>query len=127
MHTLITFRKCLLSSAITVSLGTGSLIASPSASAAIITADWNGLMTILDPLGNPLQNASKPYYYDATWSYGQRTQISGTLSFDTVTGTGSGQSIGVQFFSGNPILPLQFRNMTLQAIGDGNGGSGNQQ
>jgi hypothetical protein len=52
---------------------------------------------------------------------GSRSDISGTLSYDTVTGMGSATIAQFSFFgSGN----MQFYALSLQAIGDGMGGPG---
>jgi len=52
--------------------------------AAVITADFNGLFTMMEHNDNyAAQNVANSYYYDATWGYGLRTQISGSLTYDT--------------------------------------------
>jgi hypothetical protein len=94
------------------------------AAADTINVSFNGLFTMLDPSGTALQNTSYPYYGDPTWSYGYRTQISGTMSFDTVTGAGSGTVVPFQFFNGNTSLPATAAGISLQAIGDGAGHPG---
>ena len=97
---------------------------STQASAQVITADWTGLFTMLDPGGVALQNTSKPYYYDATWGYGYRTQISGTLTFDMASGAGSATVQPVDLWGFAPHNVLSFYGFSMQAIGDGNGGNG---
>jgi hypothetical protein len=60
---------------------------------------------MLDPGGAPARNTSKPYYYDATWGYGARTQITGTMTFDLLTLTGTGTVVPFSFFNqANPPL-----------------------
>ncbi len=94
------------------------------ASADTINVSWKGLFTMLDPSGTALMNTSLPYYNDKTWGYGLRTQISGTMSFDTATGSGSGTVVPFQFFNGNTSLPATAVGISLQAIGNGAGGPG---
>jgi hypothetical protein len=102
-----TTRKTAVASALVAAIG-GSLLCS-SALAANLTFSFSGssnegLFTMLDPTGIPLANTSYPYYGDTTWGYGLRTQISGTLTIDTTTMSGS-MSIGAfDFFSGGPAV-----------------------
>lgn len=113
------FKKTALVSALGISLGTGITTITH---AAIIDATWSGLVTVLDPTGGTLQNWSSPYYADPTWGYGYRTQVSGTLHFNTSTGAGSATLQPFEFF--NASSPAVFHDMTLQAIGNGAGGPG---
>ena len=64
----------------------------------------DGLFTILDPVGVPLVNVSYPYYGDATWGYGVRTQISGSLTIDTDNMSGAGTVLPFEFFTGGPAV-----------------------
>ena len=107
-------KKSALSVAISTVIGLGSVNISQ---AAIIEMDYNGLFTFVDPAGNnALTNTSKPYYYDATWGYGLRTQITGTMSFDTNTGAGSGTVTPFQFFGGGLAIAS---DVNFQAISNG--------
>ncbi len=110
-------RKTALTIAMTTALG----ISATASQAAIIDLDFTGLYTLLDNSGIVLANTSKPYYYDATWGYGVRTQISGTLQFDTYTGAGTGTINPFEFMNGGLVNIVNFE---LQAIGDGVGGTG---
>lgn len=83
----------------------------------------DGLFTMLDPTGKPLGNTSNPYYSDPTWSYGLRTQIQGTLTYDTETGTGSMTIVDFEFFNGS--LPAAAQAITIEDIGDGGVGGSN--
>ena len=76
-------KKTALTIALTTILGT------TSTQADIIDMDFGGLYTILDPAGKVISNSSEPYYYDTTWGYGVRTQISGSLTYNTESGFGS--------------------------------------
>lgn len=111
------FSRIVVAAGVALALGSA---AGPVA-ADIVEMSWSGLFTMLDPNGSPLINTSYPYYGDPTWGYGLRTQISGTLSFDTLTGAGSATIAPFAFCSSGL---LEFRDMSLQAIGDGNGGQG---
>lgn len=73
----------------------------------------DGLFTMLDPNGIELMNVSKPYYYDTTWDYGRRTQVSGTLTFDTDTMSGTGTILPFSFFK----FPTIIHNITLSNAG----------
>ena len=89
--------KNLLSVAVAAAVAGG--VATP-AQAVVIDMNFDGLFTMLDPSGTQLQNTSYPYYGDVTWGYGLRTQISGTMQFDTDTGAGTGTIVPFQFFNG---------------------------
>lgn len=112
------FKKTALAAALTATLGVGSVA---TAEAAIINASFDGLFTMLNASGAPTQNTSYPYYGDATWGYGLRTQISGTFTFDTDTGAGSALVDPFDFFAAGPA---QAHDIVMQAVGDGNGGQG---
>jgi hypothetical protein len=122
-------KKTALVSAFAVVLG-GSLPASPAA-ADIYTFSFGpgvsnpidiahpraseALFTMLDPVGNPLANTAYPYYGDPTWGYGFRTQLTGTLTFDTVELSGSAFIQPFQFFGA--MLPATLRDLTFQDAG----------
>jgi hypothetical protein len=105
-------QKTALAAAVVTSLGV-----SASASAVTVEMSWSGLFTLLDPAGAVLQNNTSPYYYDPTWGYGLRTQISGTMTFDSNTGAGSGTIAPFEFLSGT--TPWTATGFLLQAIGNG--------
>jgi len=95
-----------------------------STEAAVFEFSFDGLWTFLDGAGsNVLGNNSAPYYYDPTWGKGKRTQITGTLTFDSISGNGTATINSFEFFSGS--LPAEHVGITLQAIGDGFGNPGN--
>lgn len=124
-------QRTIIAASIVLALGLGSV--NDEAAADVLTFSFVGqadsgsasindaLFTMLDPAGVPLTNTSKPYYYDATWGYGVRAQISGTLTLDTVSGTGSGAIDPFEFFGGGRMA---IHDIALQTIGDGSGGSG---
>jgi hypothetical protein len=106
-------KKTLLSTAVAGALT--AAIATP-VEAAIIDMDFVGLFTMLDPGGVVLQNTSYPYYGDATWGYGLRTQISGTMQFNTDTGAGTGTVVPFEFFNKGPATAS---GVAFQSIGNG--------
>jgi hypothetical protein len=114
-------KKTALASAVAISLGAGMAAVPTAASAAIVSATFDGLFTMLNSSGAPTQNTSYPYYGDTTWGYGLRTQISGTFTFNTSTGAGSATVNPFQFFAAGPAVA---HDITMQAIGDGVGGTG---
>lgn len=109
-------RKTAVALAIAASMGSAVM-----AEAATIYGSWSGTFTMLDPNGFALQNTSLPYYYEPAWGYGLRSEISGTLTFDTVSGTGSA-TVNPFDFCNSGLATLH--DFVLQFIGDGAGGSG---
>ena len=79
----------------------------------------DGLFTMLSAAGAPLTNNSYPYYGDPTWYYGLRSQIQGTLTYDTATGTGEMTIEPFEFFDG--ATPADAQGITISAIGNGDG------
>ena len=105
--------KSLVSTAVAAAL-TGALAA--PAHAAILDMSYVGLFTMLSPTGVALQNTSYPYYGDPTWNFGMRTQIAGTMSFNTDTGAGSGTVNPFEFFNGGLAVAS---GVNFQSIGGG--------
>jgi len=118
----MSLKKTMISAAMATALGTTGMAVSTSASADLITMNWDGLFTMLNAKGVITTNNSKPYYYDATWGKGKRTQITGTMTFDTETGTGSATIDPFFFFAYYNII--DFTSISMQSIGDGQGGEG---
>ena len=87
----------------------GMLSASTNLSAAILEFDFEGLFTLLDPQGEAVQNTSAQFINDPTWGNGMRTQISGTLFFDTVAFLGGGTVDNFQF-QGQDVVVTDFAN-----------------
>lgn len=106
------FKKTALSIALTSVLGLSAAVSQ----ATVINIDYDGVFTMTSPSGFSVQNGSFPYYYDATWGYGSRTQITGSLAFDTQTGSGSGIVAPFEFFNAGPAV---ISSISLQAIGAG--------
>ncbi|BAZ93192.1 fructose-1-phosphate kinase [Thiohalobacter thiocyanaticus] len=110
----MTMKKNLVGAAIAAAVG----VAAPQAAMAdIITADWDGLFTMLDSTGAALDNGSLP---KGTNRF--QTPVNGTIQFDTDTGTGSATLVPFDFFNGS--LPAEAVGIEFQAIGDGMGGEG---
>lgn len=97
-------------------------ITSP-AQAATYTMSWQGLFTWTSSEGLSMINTGLPDFYDPEWGYGHRTKISGSLTYDTATGTGSATLVPFDLLY-HPIYFSTPQNITLQAIGDGFGGEG---
>lgn len=112
-------KKKVLSAAMATAIGATGMAVTTSASADTINLDWDGLFTMLSAGGGPIINSSYPYAGDPTWEYGKRTQISGTMTFDTATGSGSGTMNSFDFFDGSE--PAVAQGINMQAIGDGFG------
>ena len=112
----MTFKKSAIALAVSVAIG-GAV----TAEAETVYFSWGGTFTMLDSQGAPLRNTSNPYYSDPTWGYGYRSQVSGTLILDTVTGAGTATIDPFEFCNGGPAL---FQDFMLQFIGDGAGGQG---
>jgi len=106
-------KKSALAAALAVSLGAGSMM--DRAYADTYTFSFTGYFTMLTSGGTPLQNTSLPYYSNS-WS-GYRTQITGTMTYDTVASTGSGTITPFQFFNGS--TPAAAQSVTFQSIGNG--------
>jgi len=103
-------KKTLLATAVTTAFAATAIEAQADP---ILTADWSGLFTILNPDGVGLQNVSYPYYGDPTWGYGFRTQVSGTMTFDLSTGSGRATVNSFDFFGGGPAVATA---ITMQVI-----------
>ncbi len=107
-------KKTALCLAVTAALG-----ASATASAAIVNFSYNGDFTMLTGTGAPLANTS---YTNGAGGYLVRTPITGTMSFNTATGAGTGTVNSFNFFSGT--APAVATGIDFQAIGNGAGGPG---
>ncbi len=103
---------------LTTSVAAVLLASVPTANAAVSTFGFDGFFTMLDSAGGALANTS-----NTTKGANQfQTAISGTLSFDDVTGAGTGTLVPFEFFQGTS--PAEAVGIKMQAIGDGMGGAG---
>ncbi len=110
-------RKSLLCAALGAAIGTSL---APAAMAAQHAFYWQGQFAAVDPTGNLLFNTSSP---NGSKGNNFTTPITGTLVWDTETGTGTATIDEFDFL--NSTLPAAPRAVTLTAIGDGTaGGSG---
>lgn len=107
-------KKTALSTAVTAVIGLGSGVAS----ADILTGDFNGWFTLIDPGGTALNNSDA----GANAYYGWRSGVAGTVTFDTSTGSGSATMVPFSFAAGGLAAAT---TISFQAIGDGAGGAGN--
>jgi hypothetical protein len=118
MTTSGSFRKKLLSASVASVLG---LSASGPLKADSYELSFTGAFTMLNSSGAPVRNQPSPYVsygYEYGW-YGNRTPISGTITYDTVTGVGTMLINGFFFFGGEPQNIAQAHDITIQAIGNG--------
>jgi hypothetical protein len=105
-------KKTLLSAAIVSALGV-----STSANADLIAGSWSGVFTMIGAGGTFTLNGDV-----AGNAYGgNRTVVSGGLTFDTTTGAGTGTVTPFSFFGSGAAIAT---TITFQAIGDGLGGPG---
>ena len=98
--------KTAVATALTAALG----LASTSASADSITMSFDGVFSLGSAAGVIQVNS------DSTLDAGYRTAVSGTGSFDTVSGSGTAQINAFSFFGGGLASAT---NTSFQAIGDG--------
>jgi hypothetical protein len=107
-------KKTALCAAITTALG----VSSANVSADIINATFSGWFTMLQPSGTTaLING------DASTQgfYGRRTAVNGTMTFDTLAGTGGANFDPFSFFGSGLAAATA---ISFQAVGDGLGGGG---
>jgi hypothetical protein len=116
---IMNMKKTLLSAAVAAAMG-----ASASADAGTIIGSWTGAFTMLNAGGQVTFNSDVTHCYPGMQLSGTqctRTAVSGTLTFDTGTGAGSGTVVPFSFF-GSGIASAS--GISFQAIGDGMGGPG---
>ena len=90
----------------------------PTAEAAVNTFSYDGIFTMLDSAGAVLANTS-------TTTKGAnkfQTAITGTMQFDSLTGSGTGTLVPFDFFNGG--TQAEAAGIKMQAVGDGMGGAG---
>jgi hypothetical protein len=105
-------KKTLLSAAVVSALGV-----STSANADLIAGSWSGVFTMIGAAGTFTANGDA----GGNGTGGNRTFISGGLTFDTATGAGTGSVVPFSFFGSGVAVAT---TITFQAIGDGFGGPG---
>lgn len=110
-----TLKKTVLSVALAASIGASAVASADT----ILNFSYTGLFTMLDSTGKFVRNTSTPFYSN-TYS-GNRSAISGTMSFDLNTGTGSGTMVPFNFFNQTLPPPATAYNVSFQAIGNGTG------
>ncbi|WP_169924006.1 Ig-like domain-containing protein [Sulfurifustis variabilis] len=102
--------KKTIAAAVALALGAAGL--PQAAHSTQYTFSWTGYFTMLTAQGNALVNTD---YSGNSWA-GSRTNITGTMTFDTATGQGSGTVVPFYFFNGGSAIA---QSISLQAIGDG--------
>jgi len=113
------FRKTAISFAMAA-----TLVQATPVQADVLQFSFSGLLTYSDSIGREIINSSYPYYGDPAWGYGRRTQITGTLNYDTGTGAGT-MTITPFNFTSFPLISPTYHDINLQSIGDGFGHPGN--
>jgi len=106
-------KKTAIAAAIAVTVGAPAV-----SSAASMTATWDGVFTMLNPSGAVVVSSDAP---GGAPYFGNRTPVTGTLSFDLSTGSGSGTVVPFSFFGGGVASAT---TISFQAIGNGFGGPG---
>ena len=104
---------------------TGAAIS--AAEADVLNLSWTGAFTILNSTGAPFANSPSDWasgYYaiagpahgttTAFGWYGNRTPVSGTMSFDTVTGAGVGTLVPFTFFGDGTVHTANAVGMSFQ-------------
>ena len=110
--------KTLLSVTLASTMGISAV-----ADAGTLTASWTGAFTVLGTNGVVIANTDLSSCYTGMIVGGvcERTAVSGTMSFDTGSGTGSGTVVPFSFFGSGLISDM---TLGLLAIGNGFGGPG---
>jgi hypothetical protein len=90
------------------------LAATSTVHADILTFDWTGAFTMINPSGDALANGD----FGANSTSGFRTELTGTMEFNTFTGAGTATVAPFNFFGGGPAAA---HDITMQAIGAGDG------
>ena len=109
---MMNIKKTAIAAAIAATMGVSS-----SASADQIDMSFSGLFTLGNAAGAPQLNGDD----DGNADYGFRTDVTGTGSFDTLTGQGSATIGPFSFFGGGLASAT---TISFQAIGNGTGGPG---
>jgi hypothetical protein len=124
------FKKTILGAAVATSLG---IAAVPVAHADMITGTWTGIFTMLDPTGAALTNSGN---IGSCYSAAEDTDtvpgnytggctrtgtVTGTMTFDTATFSGSASITPFSFFGSGKASAT---GATFVAVGDGKGGPG---
>ena len=91
------------------------------ASAATVTMTFNGVFTLGNAGGAPQVNGDSHDPAGIPGLGSQRTPVSGTATFDTVSGAGSASINAFSFFGGGLASAT---TVSFQAIGNGSGGPG---
>jgi len=119
------FKKTALAAVVASTFGVAAI---PAAEANVLNLSWTGVFTMLNSAGGPVVNSPSDWasgYYGVAgpthgtttafgW-YGNRTPVSGTMSFDTVTGAGVGTVVPFTFFGDSTVHIANAVGMTFQS------------
>jgi hypothetical protein len=118
-ETMFHYQKKVLAVAVIATLGLPAGVQADT-----VTMSWSGAFTMLGANGRFISNSgttSNPYASSCDPGTNCRLALTGMLTFDTVTGAGSGTMVPFSWFGqGNAV----FTSISLQKIGDGAGGPG---
>ncbi|MDH5571483.1 MAG: VPLPA-CTERM sorting domain-containing protein [Gammaproteobacteria bacterium] len=103
--------------AISVAMGAVLGLAATTSQADVINMSYTGAFTMLGATGLVVTNDATGPYWDPTWNYGMRTTISGTMTFDTATGSGTGTVDPFDFFAGSGAAVVS--GVSMQVIDGG--------
>jgi hypothetical protein len=119
LELIMNLKKTATNVAITMAMG-GAAVAPQMASATGVDFSWSGVFTMLDAGGSALGNTSITTKGANTF----QTPVTGSMTFDTATGAGTATLVPFAFFASKPSQPASAVGITMQAIGNGMGGSG---
>jgi len=107
-------KKTALSAAMATALGVSGMTATTTAVADSVSMSWSGVFTMVTPSG--ASGLKNPDTFQGAPYYGYRTPVSGTLTFDLATNSGTGTVVPFSFFDGGVAAATA---ITMQAIGNG--------
>jgi hypothetical protein len=104
-------KKAILHTAVLATVGISPALIPSTALALTVDFAFEGLFTMLNPAGNPLANSD---FASETNYYGWRTPVSGTLSFDPLTLTGTATITPFSFSGGGLAVTT---TVTVEPVG----------
>ena len=109
-------KKSVVSSSIALAIGLA--IVPPQTSATTYEFTWSGYYSLIDSSGAAVANSS----LTTKGANQYETPMTGTLTYDTATGTGSATFVPTSFMGAS--VPFSCSPFTLQSVGNGIGGPG---
>jgi hypothetical protein len=107
----MSFQKSVLTVAVATALGVSPVVQADS-----ITATWTGAYSLLAPNGDLILDNDSSTCIPGAIVVCTRFAISGTLTFDTATGTGAGTITPFSFLGGGPKT---YTGLSFQSVGGG--------